>query len=70
MVAHTAGSFGIDIFPEQYYNKEEFFIPADIFTGRKVDFKDLPFFLESSDKQSSAILEDLAESIGGKDLFC
>jgi predicted short-subunit dehydrogenase-like oxidoreductase (DUF2520 family) len=34
--------------------------------ARKIVFKDLPFFLESSDKQSSAILNELAETIGGK----
>jgi predicted short-subunit dehydrogenase-like oxidoreductase (DUF2520 family) len=69
LIAHTAGSIGFDVFPEQ--NKQKgIFYPLQTFSKeRKVIFKDLPFLLESSDKQSSAILESLAESIGGKVYF-
>jgi len=49
LVAHTAGSFGLDIFPEQIRQKGVFY-PLQTFTkGRKVNFIDLPFLLESSD---------------------
>ncbi|MGD0341721.1 MAG: DUF2520 domain-containing protein [Bacteroidales bacterium] len=34
--------------------------------GRKINFSDLPFLLESSDVESSVILKNLVESIGGK----
>ena len=69
LVAHTAGSTGIDVFPE-YFKLKGVFYPLQTFSKeRKVDFKDLPFLLESSDKQSDAILKGLAESIGGKAHF-
>jgi len=66
LVAHTAGSIGIDVFPEQIKRKGIFYPLQTFSKERKVVFKDLPFLLESSDKQSSAILENLAESVGGK----
>lgn len=69
LVAHTAGSIGIDVFPEQMIRKGIFYPLQTFSKDRKVIFKDLPFLLESSDKQSSAILENLAKSIGGKVYF-
>jgi predicted short-subunit dehydrogenase-like oxidoreductase (DUF2520 family) len=65
LVVHTAGSFGIDVFPESI-NRKGVFYPLQTFSkNRKVDFKNLPFLIESSDKYSSEQLKDLAESIGG-----
>jgi predicted short-subunit dehydrogenase-like oxidoreductase (DUF2520 family) len=66
LVAHTAGSIGIDVFPDQIKRKGIFYPLQTFSKERKVVFKDLPFLLESSDKQSSAVLENLAECIGGK----
>jgi predicted short-subunit dehydrogenase-like oxidoreductase (DUF2520 family) len=34
--------------------------------NRKIEFSDLPFFLEASDSYSAGTLKNLAESIGGK----
>jgi predicted short-subunit dehydrogenase-like oxidoreductase (DUF2520 family) len=69
LVAHTAGSIGFDVFPE-YFKQKGIFYPLQTFSKeRKVVFKDLPFLLESSDKQSDAILKRVAESIGGKAHF-
>jgi predicted short-subunit dehydrogenase-like oxidoreductase (DUF2520 family) len=66
LVVHTAGSFGMDIFPEQII-KRGIFYPLQTFSReRKVDFKDLPFLIEASDIQSLAVLSSLAETIGGK----
>jgi predicted short-subunit dehydrogenase-like oxidoreductase (DUF2520 family) len=66
LVVHTAGSIGLDIFPE-HIKKKGIFYPLQTFsTARNVDFEGLPFFLESSDDRSSKILKELAESIGGK----
>jgi len=66
LVAHTAGSIGFDVFPEQF-KKKGIFYPLQTFSKeRKVDFKGLPFFLESSDEPSLVILEDLAKQIGGE----
>jgi predicted short-subunit dehydrogenase-like oxidoreductase (DUF2520 family) len=69
LVAHTAGSFGLDIFPEQIKQKGIFY-PLQTFSNkRKVTFVDLPFLLESSDDESSALLRNMAESIYGKVYF-
>lgn len=69
LVAHTAGSIGLELFPE-YLSGKGVFYPLQTFSeGRKVDFTDLPFLLESSDEQSSALLEELVSSIGGKAYF-
>jgi predicted short-subunit dehydrogenase-like oxidoreductase (DUF2520 family) len=69
LVAHTAGSIGLDVFPEHLSGKGVFY-PLQTFSGeRKVDFSDLPFLLESSDIRSSAILEELTGAIGGKTYF-
>jgi len=65
LIVHTAGSIGIDVFPEKTKRKAVLY-PLQTFTnGRKVNFRDLPFFIESPDKQSVAILEMLVDSIGG-----
>ena len=69
LIAHTAGSFGLDIFPEQI-NQKGIFYPLQTFSkNRKINFVDLPFLLESSDDESSEILRSLAESIYGKVYF-
>ena len=69
LVAHTAGSFGLEIFPEKIL-KRGIFYPLQTFSrGRNINFFDLPFLLESSDSESSEILKTLAESIGGKVYF-
>jgi predicted short-subunit dehydrogenase-like oxidoreductase (DUF2520 family) len=66
LVVHTAGSFGLDIFPEKII-KRGIFYPLQTFSkGRKISFLDLPFLLESSDNESAEIIKTLAESIGGK----
>lgn len=69
LTVHTAGSAGLDVFPEKIRRKGIFYPLQTFSKGRKVSFKDLPFFIESSDKQSSEILKELAESIGGKVYF-
>jgi len=66
LIAHTAGSFGLDIFPEQV-NHKGIIYPLQTFShGREVTFIDLPFFLEASDEHSSEILKNLVNSVGGK----
>ena len=66
LVAHTAGSFGLEIFPEKIL-KRGIFYPLQTFSkGRKISFTDLSFLLEASDPESSEILKTLAVSIGGK----
>jgi predicted short-subunit dehydrogenase-like oxidoreductase (DUF2520 family) len=66
LVTHTAGSYGLDIFPERLIHKGVFYPLQTFSNNRKVNFDDLPFLLESSDEETSEILKTLAESIGGK----
>ena len=69
LVTHTAGSFGLDVFPEKI-KRRGIFYPLQTFSkGRKVSFFDLPFLLESSDDESAVILKTLAESVGSKAYF-
>jgi predicted short-subunit dehydrogenase-like oxidoreductase (DUF2520 family) len=69
LVAHTAGSFGLDIFPEHILHKGIFYPLQTFSRNRKVHFADLPFLLEASDDSSSLILRKLAESITEKVYF-
>lgn len=66
LVIHTAGSFGLDIFPEHIKHKGVFYPLQTFSKGRKINFTGLPFLLESSDDESSAILRKLTESIHGE----
>ncbi|OFY45310.1 MAG: hypothetical protein A2Z69_02235 [Bacteroidetes bacterium RBG_13_44_24] len=65
-VAHTAGSFGIDMFPETIGHKGVFYPLQTFSRERKISFRDLPFFIEASDMKTSGILKGLAEKLGGK----
>lgn len=66
LVAHTAGSFGLDIFPSNITHKGILYPLQTFSRDRKISFSGLPFLLESSDDESLIILKNLAESIGGR----
>jgi predicted short-subunit dehydrogenase-like oxidoreductase (DUF2520 family) len=69
LVVHTAGSIGLDVFPGKI-KRNGIFYPLQTFSAeRKVIFQGLPFFLESSDKQSLEVMVNLSESIGGEVYF-
>ena len=69
IVAHTAASFGLDVFPEKIKRKTVFY-PLQTFShGRKIDFNGLPIFIESSDNTTSTVMVEVAESIGSKVFF-
>ena len=66
IVAHTAGSQGLDVFPPRLEHTGVFY-PLQTFTmGRKVAFNGLPFFLEASDRVSSSLMNDLAVLLGAE----
>jgi predicted short-subunit dehydrogenase-like oxidoreductase (DUF2520 family) len=69
LVAHTAGSLGLDIFPEHILHKGIFYPLQTFSINRKVSFIDLPFLLEASDEDSSSVLRMLAESVSGNVYF-
>jgi predicted short-subunit dehydrogenase-like oxidoreductase (DUF2520 family) len=69
LVVHTAGSFGLDIFPS-HIKRKGILYPLQTFSkNRKVNFMDLPFLLETSDKESDEILSSMCEKIHGKVYF-
>lgn len=69
LVAHTAGSIGLDVFPDSIIRKGIFY-PLQTFShDRKIGFKDLPVFIEASDNYSSELLGDIADSLGAKKYF-
>jgi len=66
VIAHTAGSFGLDVFPEYIRNKGVFY-PLQTFTaGREINFDGLPFLIEADNQITAKTLENLALSVKGK----
>lgn len=66
VVVHTAGSYGQDVFPENIIHRGVFYPLQTFSQGRKIDFKDLPFFIESSDEFTREILTALVSVTRGK----
>lgn len=65
VVAHTAGSFGLEVFPPNI-RKAGIFYPLQTFScDRKTEFRGLPFLLESRIHDVNSKLENLARSLGG-----
>ena len=61
IVAHTAGCLGLDAIPAP---RRAVFYPFMTFTaGRRVDWRDVPLFLEASDADTLAAMRSLAESL-------
>jgi len=66
VVAHTAGSYGLDIFPVHLNNKGVFYPLQTFSKGRNINFNDLPILIEASKPGTGKILKDIAEAIKGK----
>ncbi len=65
IVAHTAGSYGMEVFPEDIERKGVIY-PLQTFTkGREISLVNVPFFLEASDQSTLPVLENLVLSVGG-----
>jgi predicted short-subunit dehydrogenase-like oxidoreductase (DUF2520 family) len=66
LIAHTAGSLGLEVFPA-HIKRKGIFYPLQTFTvNREPDISDVPFFLEASDENSLELLNILAGSISDK----
>lgn len=66
IIAHTAGSLGLEVFPAWMKNTGVFY-PLQTFTkGRRVEFGGLPFFIEASGESTFENLSRLSEAIGGR----
>jgi predicted short-subunit dehydrogenase-like oxidoreductase (DUF2520 family) len=69
IVAHTAGCYGLEVFPE-FLKRTGVFYPLQTFSkDRVLNFRELPFLIDASEKTSGEILSDLALAIGGKACF-
>jgi predicted short-subunit dehydrogenase-like oxidoreductase (DUF2520 family) len=69
LVAHTAGSFGLEVFDEGRKNTGVFY-PLQTFTvGRNINFREIPLMIEASDRNSSEALEELGKSICDRVFF-
>lgn len=69
VVAHTAGSFGLGIFPDSICRRGVFY-PLQTFTrGRKIKIDEVPFLLEASDGEAGEILQNLVTVMGAKSTF-
>ncbi|MCU0454797.1 MAG: DUF2520 domain-containing protein [Bacteroidales bacterium] len=66
IVAHTAGSFGLDVFPEKTSRKGVFYPLQTFSVERNISLRDVPFLIEPGDDQTGEILAGLAEKLGGK----
>jgi predicted short-subunit dehydrogenase-like oxidoreductase (DUF2520 family) len=63
IIAHTAGSLGLDIFPADLKNTAVFYPLQTFSVNRKVNLSTVPFFIEASDEASAFTLKEIAESI-------
>jgi predicted short-subunit dehydrogenase-like oxidoreductase (DUF2520 family) len=69
IVVHTAGSYGLDVFPPSV-RKCGVFYPLQTFSeGRKIDFTDIPVFIEANDQETGKMLGRLAESLGCRPVY-
>lgn len=69
LIAHTAGSFGLEVFPETITDKGVLYPLQTFSPGRAIEFKGLPFLIESDRKSSEEILTGIASSIGGSSYY-
>lgn len=66
VVAHTAGSVGLDVFPQEIRNRAVFY-PLQTFTkGRDVDFRDVPLLVEANNPYSLETVRGVAETVSDK----
>jgi predicted short-subunit dehydrogenase-like oxidoreductase (DUF2520 family) len=66
IVAHTAGSFGLEVFPPDLGNTGVFYPLQTFSKGRKISFQNVPFLIEANNKATSRKLCKLAEALGSK----
>lgn len=66
IVAHTAGSIGLDVFPPSVRNNGVFYPLQTFSENRLVSFKELPIFLEASDSSALQTLREVALKLGAR----
>jgi predicted short-subunit dehydrogenase-like oxidoreductase (DUF2520 family) len=68
-IAHTAGSYGLEVFPPEIKNRGVFYPLQTFSKGRKVDFKGLPLIIESDSPAVKDMLVTVAESVSASVFF-
>lgn len=69
VIAHTAGSVPLDALPAKFARRAVFY-PLQTFTrGRKVDFREIPIFLETTDDTLCSPLEHFARQLSEQVIF-
>ncbi|HOK25967.1 MAG TPA: DUF2520 domain-containing protein [Bacteroidales bacterium] len=63
IVVHTAGSYGLEVFPENIRYRGVFYPLQTFSEGRKISFNEIPVFLEASDSNVMSGLKELASAI-------
>ena len=66
LVVHTAGSYGLEVFPSTIIRKGVFYPLQTFSPGREINYTNLPFLLEADSDSSLELLKTLAETIGGR----
>ena len=66
LVVHTCGAVGINML-EKYFEKAGVFYPLQTFSkNRELNFREVPLCIESTDKNSTDLLLDVARSISNQ----
>ncbi len=63
IVVHTAGSYGLDIFPSRIIRKGIFYPFQTFSQGRSIDLSEVPFLLESDNDETANTLLEIASSL-------
>lgn len=66
VVAHTAGSVGMQVLPEKFARRGSFYPFQSFSRGREVDFSKIPIFLEAGDPATLEALREVAAAISGR----
>ncbi len=67
MLVHTSGSSPLSLLEDSTAELTGVFYPLMTFTkGRRVDFSDIPFFIESDDETCRKVLSGLAKALSSK----
>lgn len=67
VVLHTAGSYGLEIFPARRNYSAGVLYPMQTFSDeREPDIKAVPFFAEGENEESIVVIRELAGSLSGK----
>jgi predicted short-subunit dehydrogenase-like oxidoreductase (DUF2520 family) len=69
IVAHTAGSYGLEIFPSRITKKGVFYPLQTFSEGRSINLYEVPFLLESDNDLTADILSEIASSLSKNVIF-